>query len=89
MSEPGPPSPSPRQVLYALVAGGFLVVVAVLVIGAAAAGLVPTWWTVVMAVAVVTIASWAAIRWRNTGPVLAVSIGLLLCWVIGTLLLRA
>lgn len=81
--------PSPRQVLYALVAGGFLAVVAILVAGAAAAGLVPTWWTIVMALAVLVIGIWSAVRWRNTGPVLAVAIGLLVCWVIGTLLLRA
>jgi 4-hydroxybenzoate polyprenyltransferase len=81
--------PSPRQVLYALVAGGFLFVVAVLVVGAAAAGLVPIWWTIAMAVAVAVVAAWSALRWRRTGPVLAASIGLLLCWVIGTLLLRA
>ena len=49
--------PSPRQVLYALVAGGFLLVVAVLVVGAAAAGLVPIWWTIAMAVAVAVVAA--------------------------------
>jgi hypothetical protein len=81
--------PSPRQVLYALVAGGFIAVVAVLVVGAASAGLVPTWWTIVMSIAVVATAAWAALRWRKTGPVLGASIGLLVCWVIGTLLLRA
>jgi hypothetical protein len=81
--------PSPRQVLYALVAGGFIAVVAVLVVGAATAGLVPAWWTIVMSLAVVVTAVWSALRWRKTGPVLGVSIGLLVCWVIGTLLLRA
>ncbi len=81
--------PSPRQVLYGLVAGGFLLVVAVLVVGAASAGLVPTWWTIAMAMTVTLIAVWSALRWRRTGPVLAASIGLLVCWVIGTLLLRA
>jgi hypothetical protein len=80
---------SPRQVLYALVAGGFLIVVAVLVIGAGAAGLVPAWWTVAMGVAVVTTSIWSSLRWRKTAPVLAASIGLLVCWVVGTLLLRA
>jgi hypothetical protein len=80
---------SPRQVLYALVAGGFLTVVAVLVIGAAAAGLVPTWWTVVMGVAVATLATWSALQWRKTVPVLVSSIGLFIFWVVGTLLLRA
>jgi hypothetical protein len=76
-------------VLYALVAGGFIVVVGVLVVGAAVAGLVPTWWTIVMTLAVVASALWAVLRWQKTGPALAVSIGLLVFWVIGTLLLRA
>jgi hypothetical protein len=76
-------------VLYALVAGGFIAVVALLVVGAAVAGVVPMWWTVVMSVTVVTTAVLSATRWRRTGPVLAGSIGLLVCWVIGTLLLRA
>jgi hypothetical protein len=76
-------------VLYALVAAGFLAVVAVLVVGAAAAELVPTWWTIVMSVAVAAAAVLSALRWRRTGPVLAGSICLLVCWVIGTLLLRA
>jgi hypothetical protein len=81
--------PSPRQVLYALVGGGFIAVVGVLVVGAAMAGVVPTWWTFVMMLAVVAAAAWASLRWRKTGPVLVVSIGLLVLWVIGTLLLRA
>jgi hypothetical protein len=76
-------------VLYALVAGGFIAVVGVLVVGAAVAGLVPTWWTIVMTLAVVASALWAVLRWQKTGPALAVSIGLLVFWVIGTLLLRA
>ena len=81
--------PSPRQVLYALVAGGFIVVVAVLVVGAAMAGLVPVWWTILMGIAVVVASVWCARRWRRTGAVLAWSIGLLVCWVVGTLFLRA
>jgi hypothetical protein len=81
--------PSPRQVLYALVAGGFLAVVAILVAGAAVAGLVPEWWSIVMAVGVVLIAIWSAINWRRTAAVLLVSIGLLVVWAIGTLLLVA
>jgi hypothetical protein len=76
-------------VLYALVAGGFIAVVGVLVVGAAVAGVVPTWWTIEMTLAVVASAVWAALRWRKPGPALAVSIGLLVFWVIGTLLLRA
>lgn len=79
--------PTPRQVLYALVAGGFLVVVAVLVVGAAVAGLVPGWWTGVTGSAVVVAAAWSASNWRRTGAVLIISIGLLLVWTVGTLLL--
>jgi hypothetical protein len=78
--------PSPRQVLYALVAGGFLVMVAVLMVGAAVAGLVPAWWSVVMATGLAAIATWSAINWRRTAPVLLVSIGLFVIWAAGTLI---
>ena len=78
--------PSPRQVLYALVAGGFLAVVAVVIVGAAVAGLVPAWWSIVMAAGLVAIAIWSAINWRRTAPVLLISIGLLVIWAAGTLI---
>lgn len=77
---------SPRQVLYAMVAGGFTVVVAVLVIGAAVAGLVPAWWTALIGAAVVGVGVWSAFNWRRTAPVLLGAIGLFLLWAIGTLL---
>ncbi len=77
---------SPRQVLYALVSAGFLLVVLALVVGAAAAGLVPTWWTVSMSVLVVAVGFWAAFRWRRTVPVLLGSIGVFVVWAVGTLL---
>jgi hypothetical protein len=78
--------PSPRQVLYALVAGGFLAVVAILVIGAAVSGLVPVWWTTVTGVVLGATSIWAAINWRKTAIVLSASIGLFLIWTIGTLI---
>ena len=78
---------SPRQVLYALVAVGFLLVVAVLVIGAASAGLVPTWWTVAMAALVVASGACAGFNWRKTAVLLAIAIGLLIVWTVGTLIL--
>lgn len=78
--------PSPRQVLYALVAGGFDIVVAVLVAGAAIAGLVPAWWTVVSSLAVVSVAAWSAFNWRRTAVVLISAIGLFVAWTIGTLI---
>ena len=78
--------PSPRQVLYALVAGGFLAVVAILIVGAAVAGLVPVWWSIVMAACLLAIAIWSAINWRRTAPVLLISIGLLVIWAAGTLI---
>lgn len=81
---PGPASE--RQVLYALVAGGFLVVVGVLVLGAAFAGLVPAWWTVLGSVGVVAVGVLAAARWRDTRLVLMSSILLFFSWVVGTLL---
>ena len=79
--------PTPRQVLYALVAGGFVLVVVILTNGAAAAGLVPTWWTVTLAVASAATGIWMALNWRRTGPVLLAGIGLFVAWTIGTLLL--
>ena len=80
--------PSERQVLYALVAGGFVVVVAVLVVGAAYAGLVPTWWSVVAGVATLVVGGLSALRWRDTRFVLLASILLFLGWTVGTLLVR-
>lgn len=80
--------PSERQVLYALVAGGFVLVVAVLVLGAAYAGLVPTWWSVVGVVATTVVGGLCAVRWRDTRFVLLASIMLFLAWAVGTLLVR-
>ena len=79
--------PSPRQVLYALVAAGFLAVVAILIVGAAIVGLVPPWWSMVMAAGLVLIGIWFGLNWRETAPVLLVSIGYLVIWMIGTLIL--
>lgn len=79
--------PTPRQVLYALVAGGFLVVVLVLTVGAAVAGVVPVWWTVTMAVLCVVLAVWSTLNWRRTVPVLLLAIGLFLFWAVATLLI--
>ena len=79
--------PSPRQVLYALVAGGFVVVVGVLISGAAVAGLAPMWWTIATAVVAISVAAWSAFNWRRTAIVLVLAIGLFLAWMIGTLIL--
>ena len=79
--------PSPRQVLYALVAVGFVVVVGVLIGGAAVAGLVPMWWTIATTLVTISVAAWSAINWRRTAVVLALAIGLFLAWAIGTLIL--
>lgn len=78
--------PSERQVLYALVGSGFLVVTAVLVIGAAVAGLVPTWWTVICAATLVAVTAVVALRWKDTRTVLSLTILLFLGWTVGTLL---
>lgn len=78
--------PSPRQVLYSLVAGGFVVVVIVLSIGAAISGLVPGWWSLVLASLIVASTWWIAINWRRTGPVLVIAIALFVVWMVGTLL---
>jgi hypothetical protein len=78
--------PTPRQVLYALVSAGFLIVVLVFVAGAALSGLSPIWWTVIVVVLVVVASLWMAKHWKRTGPVLAIAIGLFLLWMIGTLI---
>ena len=78
--------PTPRQVLYSLVAGGFLVVIAILIVGGAIAGLVPVWWTAAMSILVVVIGAWSVLNWRRTAPVLLLAIGLFLFWAIGTLI---
>lgn len=49
-------------------------------------GVVPGWWTAVMGILVVTSGVWTALRWRQTGQVLALSIGLFVLWLVGTLL---
>ncbi len=77
--------PTPRQVLYALVAGGFHLVVGVLIAGAALAGLTDsrtTWlWGAVWMIGL----AWGIGRWRRTGPILVASIGLFVVWVAVTL----
>ncbi len=82
----GPPEPTPRQVLYALVAAALVLVVAVLVVGAWLAGLAPVWWTVLSTAVTVTWAAWAARQWRRTAVVLLGSIALLAMWAVVTLL---
>ena len=79
--------PTPRQVLYVLVAGGFLIVAGVLTVGAAITGLVPVWWTVAISILLAVAAVWSGLNWRKTGPVLLLAIGLFLAWTVGTLLL--
>lgn len=83
-----PDTPTERQVLYALVAGGFILVVAVLVIGAAYAGLVPRWWSGLAGAATVFVGGLSANRWRDTRFVLLASIMLFMAWTVGTLLVR-
>jgi len=75
-----------RQLLYALVGGGFLVVVAILIVGAASAGLVPLWWTAVTTVTWVAVMALVAVDWRNTRRVLVMTIVLFLAWTVGTLI---
>jgi hypothetical protein len=79
--------PTPRQVLYALVAGGFVMVVVVLTIGAAASGLVPTWWSAILAFTIALGGTWMAQNWRRTAEVLGIAIGIFLIWLVGTLVL--
>lgn len=79
--------PSPRQLLYAMVAAGFHIVVGVLVIGSAP--LAPTWWTATMVMVWIVVAGILARRWRHTGLVLAVSLGGFIAWTVGAAVLLA
>ena len=79
--------PTPRQVLYALVAAGFVALTLVLAVAAAAAGLTPVWWTVAAVAAIVVVTAYLVFRWRRTVPALGLAIGLLVVWVIGTLVI--
>lgn len=79
--------PTPRQVLYALVAGGFVLVVVVLVVGGAAAGIVPTWWSASLALLIAIAATWMTQNWRRTAQLLSIGIGLFVVWMVGTLIL--
>ena len=78
---------SPRQILYALVSAGFLLVVLALTIGAATAGLVPAGWTIAMLVALAGSGVWGVLNWDRTGRILVVSISLFVLWTVGTLIL--
>lgn len=60
--------------------------VAILVFGAAVSGLSPSWWTVSTAILLAVAAIWMGMNWRRTGPMLLVGIGVLVVWVVGTLL---
>lgn len=77
--------PTPRQILYGLVGGGFLAVAAILTVGAAVSGISPVWWTAAMTIALAASTAWTILNWRRTMPVLLISIGLFMAWTIGTL----
>jgi hypothetical protein len=79
--------PTPRQVLYGLVAGGFFVVVLALIVGAAVTGVIPVAWTITMAALWLILALWSAFHWRETARVLLFSIGLFLFWAVVTVLI--
>jgi hypothetical protein len=79
--------PTERQVLYALVAGGFLAVVLVLVVGAAVSGLVPLWWTWAASITLAVLTTWAGLNWRRTGAVLTLAMAVFLLWVVVTLVI--
>ncbi len=80
---------TPRQVLYALVSAGFVLMVVVLAVGGAISGLTPTWWSIVLGLLVLSGAGWMVFSWKRTGHVLAVAIGLFLIWMMGTLIFAA
>jgi hypothetical protein len=81
--------PTPRQVLYGLVAAGFWAVVLVLTIGAATAGVSPVWWTSTLLALLVGAGLWMGFNWKRTGPTMLISIGLFVVWLVGTLIVAA
>lgn len=81
--------PTPRQVLYGLVAAGFHFVVLALIVGAGVTGVVSIAWTVAMAALWLAIVVWAVFNWRRTIPVLLSAMGLFLFWAVATLLLAS
>lgn len=81
--------PTPRQVLYGLVAAGFHLVVLALIVGAWVTGVVSIAWTLAMAVLWLAIIVWSAANWRRTIPVLLSAMGLFLFWAVATLLLAS
>jgi hypothetical protein len=79
--------PTPRQVLYALVSGGFFVIVLALIIGGGVTHVVPLAWTLAMAALWAILAAWSAFNWTQTFRVLLFSIGLFLFWAVATVLI--
>ena len=79
--------PTPRQVLYALVAGGFFIVVLALVIWGGVSRLIPISWTITMGVLWLILALWSAFNWQQTFRVLLFSIGLFVFWAVETVLI--
>lgn len=79
--------PTPRQVLYALVAGGFFIVVLALIVGTGLIGVVSISWTLTMAALWLILALWSAFNWKQTFRVLLFSIGLFLFWGVATVLI--
>jgi uncharacterized membrane protein YhhN len=73
--------PTPRQVLYGLVAAGFHLVVAILAVASARLG--PAWWNWSVAVVWVVGAVVIASRWRRIGTALTVAVGVFLMWAVG------
>jgi hypothetical protein len=77
--------PTPRQVLYAMVAGAFHVVVGILAV--ASAGLAPAWWTVAVGLGWAILALVIVWKWRRTGLVLGMSIFGFIVWTAGAAIL--
>lgn len=77
--------PTPRQVLYGLVAAAFHVVVGVL--GWGSAGLAPSWWNWGLAALWLTVGGFLVARWRRTGLALALTIGEFVAWTVGAAIL--
>lgn len=76
--------PTPRQVLYGLVASGFHLVVGLLVL--TSAPMAPTPWNVAVAAVWVVVGAVVALRWRRTGLILALTLATFAAWTTGAII---
>lgn len=81
-------APSERQVLYAIVAGAWMIVVGLLAAFAWWTGVSSAGWSLAFAAVWGSTVAVGVRHWRRTGPVVASSLLVFVFWVVGTLIVR-